>query len=306
MKKLVFLFVLALFLSGCARTVHQPAPPDPCDQYARTAVSQNEENIRKGCGYRGAKWHSNYESHLRWCRGASQNEADAAIKARSNALFDCPKKSKKKRRDRRSSRCEHYAQTAVSQNQENVRRGCGYSGSLWHADSKAHYRYCRQVGVVEAEKKTGVRGRAIERCYPEDRCDAYARVAVWQDKENTRRECGLRGRLWNSNYDKHFQWCRRVSPSEAEAANSARNKALQKCPRPGKKVIEETADRCETYAKRAVRQNEENVQRNCGYTGGSWHSDYDAHYRWCHNVSLKRAESATRARKKSLKSCVTQ
>jgi len=295
MKKLMFLFILALFLSGCARTVHQPVPLDPCDQYARTAVSQNEENIRKDCGYRGAKWHSNYESHLRWCRSTSQNEADTAIEDRGNALVECPEKGKKRHRDRISSRCKHYAQTAVSQNQENVRRGCGYSGNLWHADYKAHYRYCRKVGIVEAEKKTDVRGRAIERCYPEDRCDAYARVAVWQNKDNTRRECGYRGRLWNSNYDKHFQWCRRVPPSEAEAANSARSKALKQCPRPGRKGPQKAVDRCEAYSNGAVRQNEENVRRNCGYTGGSWHSDYNAHYRWCHSVSSKSAKSATRA-----------
>ena len=295
----------AIFLTGCARAQYQPVPPDPCDQYAKTAVSQNDENLRKGCGYRGARWHSNYESHLRWCRSVSQNEADAAIDARTNALVECPEKGKKRRRGR-SARCEHYAQIAISQNQENIRRGCGYAGDLWHDDYKAHYRYCRQVGIVEAEKRTTARGRAIERCYPEDRCDAYARVAVWQNKENIRRECGYRGRLWNSNYDKHFQWCRGVAASEAEAANTARSNALRQCPRPVKKDIKKTVDRCEAYAKSAVRQNEENVQRNCGFTGGSWHSDYDAHYRWCRSVSSKMAKSATRARNKSLDNCVSR
>lgn len=50
----------------------QQAPPalDPslCQDYARTAVAQNEENLRKQCGFTGPRWQSNFNAHLNWCR----------------------------------------------------------------------------------------------------------------------------------------------------------------------------------------------------------------------------------------------
>jgi hypothetical protein len=307
MRKLVYFLMGALLLLGCARQAPRQAPPNPCEPYAKTAVSQNEENIRLGCGYSGIKWHSDYERHLQWCQTVSQSEADAAVEERARALKQCPKPQPLtyRRPKGKDARCDHYARTAISQNKENIRRACGYTGELWHSDYQAHYDYCRKVGPVKAQKRTAVRGKAIERCYPEDRCDTYARVAVWQNNENLRRGCGFKGGEWDANYDRHFQWCRKVPQKEAEAATAARNKALQQCPIPPGTPPKKT-DRCETYAQEAVDQNKENVRRGCGFTGGSWHSDYDAHYRWCEGVTSEETDKASKERDDLLGKCGSQ
>jgi len=60
-----------------------------CDQYARTAVAQNQENIRRRCNYKGARWSNNYKSHYDWCKGVSKAFADSETKAREDGLRKC-------------------------------------------------------------------------------------------------------------------------------------------------------------------------------------------------------------------------
>ena len=60
-----------------------------CDQYARTAVAQNQENIQRRCGYTGARWSDNYQGHYNWCLGVSEGFADSETKAREDGLKKC-------------------------------------------------------------------------------------------------------------------------------------------------------------------------------------------------------------------------
>ena len=60
-----------------------------CDQYAKTAVSQNQENIRRRCGYTGARWSNNYQGHYDWCKRVSKAFADSETKAREDGLIKC-------------------------------------------------------------------------------------------------------------------------------------------------------------------------------------------------------------------------
>ena len=46
---------------------------------------------------------------------------------------------------------------------------------------------------------------------------------------------------------------------------------------------------CSQYARMAVGEQSENLARGCGYSGPDWHSDYDAHLRWC--MGGRRAEA---------------
>lgn len=73
------------------RAVGQPQDSKEtfCDQYAKAAVSQNEENIRKKCGYRGDNWQSNYKNHFGWCLGADKNTIEAQRRGRNEALLKC-------------------------------------------------------------------------------------------------------------------------------------------------------------------------------------------------------------------------
>jgi hypothetical protein len=42
-----------------------------------------------------------------------------------------------------------------------------------------------------------------------------------------------------------------------------------------------TQTNCDWYAKTALKQQQENEQRRCGFTGNSWSSDLKAHMTWC-------------------------
>ncbi len=38
---------------------------------------------------------------------------------------------------------------------------------------------------------------------------------------------------------------------------------------------------CDWYAKTALKQQQENEQRKCGFSGANWSSDLKAHMSWC-------------------------
>jgi hypothetical protein len=60
-----------------------------CTGYARSAVQQNERNERRGCGYTGDRWHSNYQEHFRWCLDVQQDAAESETSSRDKELRAC-------------------------------------------------------------------------------------------------------------------------------------------------------------------------------------------------------------------------
>jgi hypothetical protein len=61
-----------------------------CDQYARTAVNQYQQNMAQKCGYSGIRWHSNYTTHYQWCmKEARKGEPEAEISIRTADLKKC-------------------------------------------------------------------------------------------------------------------------------------------------------------------------------------------------------------------------
>ncbi|MEZ5582731.1 MAG: hypothetical protein R3F37_08175 [Candidatus Competibacteraceae bacterium] len=68
-------------------------------------------------------------------------------------------------------------------------------------------------------------------------------------------------------------------------------------------VLAADRDFCASYARNAVRQNDENQRRDCDFKGGRWHSNYDRHYRWCRDTSYDKADKETRDREKDLRRC---
>jgi len=63
-------------------------------------------------------------------------------------------------------------------------------------------------------------------------------------------------------------------------------------------------DACDKYAKNAVSQSRENKERNCGFSGARWSSNYKDHFNWCmagNNVSMTNRDN--NARKAALTKC---
>ena len=60
---------------------------------------------------------------------------------------------------------------------------------------------------------------------------------------------------------------------------------------------------CAAYADRAVRQNEENTRRSCGFSGPPWHGNYAAHNEWCLGAPRAAADAEKNARDAELARC---
>lgn len=60
-------------------------------------------------------------------------------------------------------------------------------------------------------------------------------------------------------------------------------------------VSANTQANCDWYAKTALKQQQENELRKCGFVGPNWVSDLKAHYAWCTaNPDQFRAEAQRR------------
>ncbi|HOW54066.1 MAG TPA: hypothetical protein PLR60_05355, partial [Syntrophorhabdaceae bacterium] len=157
-------------------------PVDRCRQYANTAVSHNQENIKRKCGFTGTRWTSDYKGHYDWCFTAPQNLADSETQARANELQQCAS------RPNHGPRCQQYASTAVSQNQENLRRNCGFTGGRWTNEYQGHYNWCLAVQQSVADAETNARANDLRQCQQQPnkgpRCQQYASTAVSQNQEN--------------------------------------------------------------------------------------------------------------------------
>jgi hypothetical protein len=64
--------------------------------------------------------------------------------------------------------------------------------------------------------------------------------------------------------------------------------------------------RCQEYASAAVRANQRNIEKRCGYTGEHWHSDAATHYNWCVRKSDWDAHQESQGRKILLDNCDAQ
>ena len=59
---------------------------------------------------------------------------------------------------------------------------------------------------------------------------------------------------------------------------------------------------CDWYAKTALKQQQENEQRKCGFTGNGWSSDLRSHMSWC-AANPDQWKSEAQRRETQLASC---
>ena len=199
-----------------------------------------------------------------------------------------------------NERCREYARTAVRRNRENIERECGFTGSRWSNDYNGHYNWCTKASKSSADYETRAREQGLDTCggqKVDNVCEQYARTAVRRNKENIERRCGFTGSRWSNNYKGHYDWCAGVGRSSADYETRARAKMLRDCQGIKKNKV------CEQYARTAVKQNKENIERRCGFTGSRWSDDYNGHYNWCTKASKSSVNSETRARQQSLEKC---
>lgn len=60
---------------------------------------------------------------------------------------------------------------------------------------------------------------------------------------------------------------------------------------------------CEWYGRTALKQQQENVQLKCGFTGPEWSSDLRAHVAWCASVPPDVWKKSAQSRDQQLAAC---
>lgn len=60
---------------------------------------------------------------------------------------------------------------------------------------------------------------------------------------------------------------------------------------------------CDWYARTALRQQQLNEERKCGFKGEAWHPDLKAHLAWCASVSPDLWKEQAKARDHQLAQC---
>ncbi len=154
--KLCVLF-LSFFLSACAPSYTSTSvPQDRCSKYARTAVEQHEENIRRNCGFDDPRWHTDYDAHYNWCREVPPEVSVAENRDRQNLLNNCGTD--------KTGFCTQYAKTAVGQHEENIRQNCGFKDPRWHSDYDAHFNFCMEVPLDASEAENRDRQTLFDTC----------------------------------------------------------------------------------------------------------------------------------------------
>ena len=60
---------------------------------------------------------------------------------------------------------------------------------------------------------------------------------------------------------------------------------------------------CDWYAKTALKQQQENEQRKCGFNGPEWSLDLPAHINWCRGVAPDMWKKQAQQRDQQLAAC---
>lgn len=283
----------AVFCLMCLMTLSLTASADAddrCGHYSRRARIQQDENQRLGCGYSGPRWTGDHRSHYEWCKKVPQSQADRETAERERMLSQC-----RQRKNAGDNRCRGYANQAVSQQRQNMARGCGYTGPEWRDDYQTHFDWCRRTDWGQVQAQTSRRDQALMRCQAGGRCQDYARRAVEQYNRSRRQGCNYSGPEWRGDYYEHLKWCQSSPWNKVQEQDRRREDALSRCNR-------QSGD-CYGYARRASDMVQEARRLGCGFYGPRWQWDYYEHLKWCQGAPWDKVREEDRARQEELERC---
>ena len=131
----------------------------------------------------------------------------------------------------------------------------------------------------------------------EKACQDYAQNAVGVIAAANGMGCGFSGGRWTGDYAAHFNWCLTAPQSDRNQETAARTNQLNGCIT-AKVTAAQKAKQvaCSNYAATAVGQQKENLSRQCGFKGGRWSADYNAHFNWCMSVGPNNTITETAGR----------
>jgi hypothetical protein len=178
--------------------------------------------------------------------------------------------------------CDRYAAEAVSAEAQEAARRCGYSGPAWGTDPVRHYNghlnWCLASRNETVEREAQNRRDAIGKC---STCATYAQTAIDDIQKQDKLFCGNPGGpRWDPNRDSHLKWCLAAGFEDIDTGTYTTRKAhdLENVTR---EAFVGNCDRCGAYASEAIRQQRENVDNKCGFTGPRWSTHQGGHKSWC-------------------------
>jgi hypothetical protein len=186
--------------------------------------------------------------------------------------------------------CNNYAHASVNQHKTNQSQGCGFGGLDWHGNLQNHLNWCLK-NPSRAPGKVKWRNQALKACQDKKAkaarqrqqqserrriCNNYAINAVKLHKDNLASNCRFPGDKWHGDQNKHHQWCLAHYDS-AMGDLSDRKAMVADCQKRGRAAT----DRCNNYAREAIRLYQESLSWKCGFRGDVWHSDHVKHFRHC-------------------------
>jgi hypothetical protein len=63
-----------------------------CDWYVKTALEQQQRNLKMKCGFAGAEWSVDKGAHAAWCASVGPDVSRATAQKREAALGECAAK----------------------------------------------------------------------------------------------------------------------------------------------------------------------------------------------------------------------
>ncbi len=208
-------------------------------------------------------------------------------------------------------RCSRLAKHAVVQNDKNLARGCGFRGRLWSSSYSRLFDRCIRRGADHFRRLERKRRNALAQCRRggsstngpgSRRCREFADMMVSFGRSNKKNDCGFEGSTWSSDYDRHYNRCRR-NRNQREDNRQVRDHRdkIRVCLARGGGAFNKT---CDNFANTAVRQQRKNRKNNCGFTGARWHDSHRRHYKTCRKLSRWRRSREEKARTRSLRQCL--
>lgn len=134
-----------------------------CRNFAAQSIRQVREAELLDCGFGGRIWSSSRIRQGQLCENVGPREAAGILNDRSRQIEAC-RRSAGGYNDNQGFGCNEYARTAVQQAQEARRLDCGYRGSRWTRNYRAHLNWCRKVPQVESSREFRAREQLLAQC----------------------------------------------------------------------------------------------------------------------------------------------
>jgi hypothetical protein len=197
--RIIFAAAALLLVSGDVFA----ASPLFCEAYAAKALEYVQLANGRSCGFPGTdpRWSPTSEDHKRWCRGVSEEDANAERNERYHQYSRC-------------DYCRSYSDLALAAESDNIKYACGFADPATWQSGEGHFNFCMGVkddtadglmfSSLQLNLNTSLRSEAIAQCIANkhdqiEACNRY--VAKTKDSAHFN---GVVGRCFQNNGSPEF------------------------------------------------------------------------------------------------------